>query len=111
MADRYLNVFNFMPYYANSTNDAYFEFHAEHDDKGYIMNKIPLLNLLKSTLVLGYHNLAIPDRSPYNEFTIGLDNLGFGKFKLFRIDYIRSYQYENHSDGVVFGLKFLNILE
>lgn len=109
-ADRYLNQFNLMPYYSNSTNDAYFEFHAEHDDKGYIMNKIPLLNKLKSTLVLGYHNLAVPDKSPYNEFSVGLNNLGFGKFKFFRIDYVHSYQYGNHSDGVVFGLKLLNVL-
>jgi len=110
-SDRYLNVFNFMPYYLNSTNDAYFEFHAEHNDQGYIMNKIPLLNKLKSTLVLGYHNLAVPDRSPYNEFTAGLDNLGFGKFRFFRIDYVHSYQYGKHADGVVFGLKLLNVLD
>ena len=110
-SDRYLNSFNLMPYYSNSTNDAYFEFHAEHDDHGYIMNKIPLLNKLKSTLVLGYHNLAIPQRSPYNEFSVGLDNLGFGKFKFFRVDYVHSYQYGNHTDGVVFGLKLLNVLE
>ena len=110
-SDRYLNVFNFMPYYLNSTNDAYFEFHAEHNDQGYIMNKIPLLNKLKSTLVLGYHNLAVPDRSPYNELTAGLDNLGFGKFRFFRIDYVHSYQYGKHADGVVFGLKLLNVLD
>lgn len=110
-SDRYLTNFNLMPYYTNSTNDAYFEFHAEHNDSGYIMNKIPLLNKLKSTLVLGYHNLAIPDKSPYNEFSIGLDNLGFGKFKFFRLDYVHSYQYGNHGDGVVFGLKLLNVLD
>ncbi|GEP52089.1 membrane protein [Flavobacterium noncentrifugens] len=110
-SDRYLNNFNLMPYYSNSTNDAYFEFYAEHDDKGYIMNKIPLLNKLKSTLVLGYHNLSVPDRSPYNEFSVGLNNLGFGKFKFFRLDYVHSYQYQNHSDGVVFGLKLLNVLD
>lgn len=110
-SDRYLNNFNLMPYYANSTNDAYFELHAEHDDKGYIMNKIPLLNKLKSTLVLGYHNLSVPYRSPYNEFSVGLNNLGFGKFKFFRLDYVHSYQYQNHSDGVVFGLKLLNVLD
>ncbi|SCY64558.1 DUF5686 and carboxypeptidase regulatory-like domain-containing protein [Flavobacterium caeni] len=110
-ADRYLNVFNLLPYYTASTNDAYFEAHAEHDDQGYIMNKLPLLNKLKSTLVLGYHHLSVPDRSPYHEFTAGLDNLGFGKFKVFRVDYIHSYQAGNHQDGVVFGIKLLNVLE
>ena len=109
-SDRYLNVFNLMPYYANSTNDSYFEMHLEHNDKGFLMNKIPLLNLLKSTMNLGFHSLAIPDRKPYTEFTVGLDNLGFGKFKLFRVDYVHSYQGGIQQNGVVFGLKILNVL-
>ena len=110
-SDRYLNVFNLMPYYANSTNDSYFEMHLEHNDTGFIMNKIPLLNLLKSTMNLGFHSLAIPDRKPYTEFTVGLDNLGFGKLKLFRVDYIHSYQGGIEQNGVVFGLKILNVLD
>ncbi|UTN04445.1 DUF5686 and carboxypeptidase regulatory-like domain-containing protein [Flavobacterium bizetiae] len=110
-SERYLNVFNLMPYYANSTNDSYFEMHLEHNDMGYIMNKIPLLNLLKSTMNLGFHSLAIPDRKPYTEFTVGLDNLGFGKFKLFRVDYVHSYQGGIQQNGVVFGLKILNVLD
>ncbi|WP_298224322.1 DUF5686 and carboxypeptidase regulatory-like domain-containing protein [Flavobacterium sp.] len=109
--DRYLNVFNLLPYYSASTNDAYLEIHAEHDDNGFIMNKIPLLNKLHSTLVLGYHNLTIPERSPYHEYTVGLDHIGFGKLKVFRIDYIHSYQSGHQLDGVVFGLKILNAFQ
>jgi hypothetical protein len=108
---RYLNVFNLLPYYSNSTNDSYFEGHSEYNDSGFIMNKIPLLNKLKSTLILGFHELVIPNRKPYSEVSIGLDNLGFGKFKLFRVDYVRSYQNGSQSDGVVFGLKILNVLD
>ena len=108
---RYLNVFNLMPYYSNSTNKSYFEAHLEHNDKGYIMNKIPLFSKLQSTLVLGFHSLAVPDRKPYTEFTVGLDNLGFGKLKLFRLDYVYSYQNGIQENGIVFGLKILNILE
>jgi hypothetical protein len=74
------------------------------------MNKIPLLKNLQSQLVLGFHNLAVPNRNPYQEFTIGLDNLGFGKFRFFRLDYIRSYQNGYQGDGVIFGLKLLNLL-
>ena len=108
-SSRYFNVFNFMPYYTNSTNDSYLELHSEYDDNGFIMNKLPLLNHLKSNLVFGFHNLAIPDRKPYSEISVGLDNLGFGKFKLFRIDYIRSYQDGFQGDGVIFGCKILNL--
>ncbi|MFB9077143.1 DUF5686 and carboxypeptidase regulatory-like domain-containing protein [Flavobacterium procerum] len=110
-SSRYLNVFNLMPYYSNSTNDSYFEMHLEHNDMGYITNKIPLLNLLKSTMNIGFHALALPDRNPYSEFTVGLDNLGFGKFKIFRVDYVHSYQSGIQQNGVVFGVKILNVLD
>lgn len=110
-SDRYLNVFNLMSYYENSTNDSYFEMHLEYNDTGFIMNKIPVLNLLKSTMNVGFHSLAIPNRKPYSEFTIGLDNLGFGKFKLFRLDYVHSYQGGMQKNGVVFGMKILNVLD
>lgn len=100
------NAFNLLPYYSASTNDSYFETHLEHNDKGFIMNKIPLLNKLQSKLVLGFKNLAIPERSPYQEYSVGLSNLGFGKFRILRIDYIRSYQSGYQGDGVMFGLTF-----
>lgn len=109
--ERYLNVFNLLPYYSSSTNDRFAEAHAEYNDKGYIMNKIPLLNKLKATLNIGAHSLSIPDKKPYSEMSIGLDNIGIGKFKMFRIDYVRSYQSGFKGDGVVFGLKFLNIID
>jgi hypothetical protein len=109
--DSYTNVFNLLPYYSASTNDSYFETHIEHNDKGYFMNKLPLLKYLQSQLVIGFHNLSVPDRKPYQEFSIGLDNLGFGKFKFLRVDYVRSYQNGFQGDGVVFGLKFLNVFE
>lgn len=109
--DGYTNLFNNLPYYTASTNDRFFEFHAEHNDKGFLMNKIPLLNKLQSQLVLGFHNLAVPNRNPYQEFSIGLDNLGFGKVRLFRVDYVRSYQNGYKGDAIVFGLKILNVIE
>jgi hypothetical protein len=110
-SNQYLNVFNLMPYYSNSTNDSYVETHVEYNDNGFFTNKIPGINLLKSTLILGYHNLAVPNRAPYSEFTVGLDKLGYGKFKLLRLDFVHSTQNGVVNNGIVFGLKFLNILE
>lgn len=107
----YLNVFNLLPYYSHSTNDSYFEAHAEHNFKGYLMNKVPLLNKLQWNLVVGYHQIATPESKPYQEFTAGFDNVGFGKFRLLRIDYVRSYQGGFVTDGVVLGLKFLDIID
>ena len=105
---KYLNHFLLLPYYSNSTNKSYFQLHSEYNDNGFIMNKMPLIRALKSKLVMGYHALRTTNAKPYNEFNIGLDNLGFGKFKMFRIDYVQSYNGGIRNDGILFGLKFLN---
>lgn len=76
-----------------------------------MINKIHLVNKLNSTLVLGFHVLAVPDRKPYSEVTVGIDNLGFGKQQVFRFDFVHSNQRGIQENGVVFGLKILNILE
>lgn len=107
----YLNQFHLLPYYSHSTNDSYVELHFEHHFKGYVMNKIPLLNKLQWQLVVGYHNLSIPKTTPYNEFSVGFDNIGIGKFRMLRFDYIRSYNGSSYGgDGIMIGLKFLNML-
>ncbi|WP_133242657.1 hypothetical protein [Flavobacterium psychrotolerans] len=69
-----------------------------------------MLNLLKSNLVLRFHNLCIPNAKIYYESTIGLNNLEFEKFKFFRVDYIRYNQNGFQSDRIIFELKFLNVL-
>lgn len=110
-SERYMNDFNFLPYYTHSTNDKYFEAHFEHNFNGFITNKIPLFNKLDYHLVVGYHFLSVPQFAPYHEATIGLDNVGWGRFRYLRIDYIRSFDSGFRSDGVIFGLKFLDIFE
>ncbi|KOS06022.1 hypothetical protein AM493_08210 [Flavobacterium akiainvivens] len=104
----YNNVFNNLPYYRLSTNNAYFELHTEHNDNGYIMNKIPLLSALQWNLVGGYHHISSPDYKSYHEVTVGFDNIGVGMFRIFRVDYVRSYQGSTFiGDGFVFGIKLL----
>lgn len=102
----YTNVFNNLDYYSASTNDSYFEAHTEHDFNGFLLGKVPLLNKLNFNLVFGAHLLATPDIKPYQEYSIGLDNIGFGKWRFLRVDYLRSYQSGFKSDAIVFGLKF-----
>lgn len=101
----YLNVFNNLPYYAASTNDSYLEMHAEHDFNGFLLGKVPLLNKLNFNLVVGAHVLSTPENKPYQEYTIGLDNIGWGKFRFLRLDYVRSYQSGFQSDALIIGLK------
>ena len=103
---QYNTSFNLLPYYTQSTNNQYFETHVSYNDNGYFMNKIPLLNKLGWNLVGGFHQLVTSDNKPYQEMTVGLDRIGFGKFKIFRVDYVRSYQDGFIDDGLMFGLKF-----
>lgn len=102
----YTNVFNNLDYYSASTNDSYLEGHLEHDFNGFLLGKVPLLNKLNFNLVVGAHLLATPDFKPYQEYSVGLDNIGWGKWRLLRVDYLRSYQSGFQSDAIVFGLKF-----
>ncbi|WP_338409231.1 DUF5686 and carboxypeptidase regulatory-like domain-containing protein [uncultured Flavobacterium sp.] len=104
--DRKINSFSILPYYTSSTNDGFIETHLDHNFKGFIMNKIPLLNKLQWNLVSGFHQLNVPNYKPYQEFNVGFDNIGFGKFRILRIDYVRSYQNGYQGDGFMFGLKF-----
>ncbi len=106
----YTNTFNLLPYYDLSTNQSYLEGHLEHDFRGWILGKIPGINQLNFNLVVGAHVLATQDRKPYSEFSVGVDNLGFGMYRLLRVDYVRS-NYNGVQDGAfVFGLKFLDLL-
>ncbi len=102
----YTNVFNNLSYYGGSTNNAYLEAHTEHDFNGFLLGKVPLLNKLNFNLVVGAHLLATPDFKPYQEYTVGIDNIGWGKWRFLRVDYVRSYQSGFQSDAILFGLKF-----
>ncbi|NER13328.1 carboxypeptidase-like regulatory domain-containing protein [Leptobacterium flavescens] len=107
----YLNSFNLLPYYALSTDDSYFEGHVEHNFKGYLLGKVPLINKLNFNLVAGANLLSTNGNKPYSEFYVGLDNLGIGKFRFLRLDYVRSYQGGFIQDGVIFGIKFLGAFD
>lgn len=103
----YINAFKILPYYALSTNKAYAEIHAEHNFKGYILNKIPLLNKLNFNLVAGFNAAATKENKPYTEYSLGLSNLGWGKMRFLRVDYVRAYQGSGLvNDTFMFGFSF-----
>jgi len=102
----YTNSFNLMPYYNFSTNKSYAEFHAEHNFKGFLLNKIPLINKLGFELVVGANSLITKDNKPYSEYSIGLNNIGIGKLRFLRLDYVKSNYNGVSQNGLVFGLTF-----
>ncbi|MGV6828473.1 MAG: DUF5686 and carboxypeptidase regulatory-like domain-containing protein [Flavobacteriales bacterium] len=105
----YTNIFNLLPYYQLSTNKSYFEGHLEHDFKGWILGKIPLINKLNYNLVAGANILATENQKPYGEISLGIDNLGFGKYRLLRLDYVQSLHQGERFGAFIFGLKFLEL--
>ena len=101
-----LEKFQMLPFYSRSTNKNYAEFHIAHDFKKWILGKIPLIRWLQSSLETSFHLNVTDQLAPYYETSLGLKNLGFGKYRFFRIDYVRAYQNGFKEDGVVFGFSF-----
>jgi len=99
------NHFNLLDYYAYSTNSRFAEFHGEHNFKGFLLGKIPLINRLNFHAVAGAKGLLTGNRKPYTEASIGIDNIGVGKWRFLRVDYVISKGGINQKQkGFVFSL-------
>lgn len=98
------NNFGLLDYYQYYTNDKYAEAHIEHNFKGAILSRIPLINKLNFHLIGGAKTMMMSDTKPYSEYSVGLDNIGFGKWRLLRVDYVKSVNGANRKSGWLFGL-------
>ena len=103
-----LNSFGLLEYYTFYTNDKYAEAHVEYDFKGAILGKIPLINKLNLHLIGGSKFLFMADQKPYTEYSVGLGNIGFGKWRFLRMDYVRSNFAGIKNDGLLFKLSLFN---
>ena len=103
--NNYVNGFLALPYYALSSNDKYAEAHAEYNFKGALLSKVPLLNKLNFHLVTGAKGLFTSGNKPYSEFSVGLDNIGVGKWRFLRVDFVRSNLNGIGENRIMFGLK------
>ncbi|MCG8720805.1 carboxypeptidase-like regulatory domain-containing protein [Tenacibaculum finnmarkense] len=103
--DNYLDNFYMLPYYQLSTNDKYGELHGEYNFKGALLSKIPLINKLNIHLVTGAKGLFTAENKPYSEFAVGLDNIGFGKWRFLRVDFAKSNFNGKSENRIVFGIK------
>ncbi len=103
-----LNSFFIMPYYDFSTNDSYGEIHTQHNFKGFLLNKIPLINKLNFHTVIGAKGYFSGGRSPYSEYSIGINNIGWGKWRFFRLDYVQSNFNNSKENRLLFGISFFD---
>lgn len=103
-----LDSFGLLDYYSLSNNDKYSEMHVQHNFRGAILGKIPLINQLNFHLVGGAKALFTGGNKPYTEYSVGLDNVGFGKWRFLRIDYVRSNFNGVKNNALLFGITLGN---
>lgn len=96
-------AFQLLDYYKFSTQDRYLTGHYEHHFNGFFMNGLPLINKLKSQLVLSAHYLWTPTASNYLELGVGLEHI----LKFIRVDFVVGLQEgQQVSSGIRLGLGF-----
>jgi len=103
--DRYLRGFFRLPYYDYSTAGDYVQAHYEHNFNGVLLDRLPLLRKLGFSTVIGSSVLLSEGRLPYKEINLGLDNIGFGLFRLFRVDVVFYQQEQDWKHAFTLGIK------
>lgn len=99
----YLDGFQLLRYYINSTNNWFAEGHYVHHFDGFVFNKIPGVRKLKWQLVAGGHYVYTPEYGHYGEVNIGIENI----FKILRIDFVSGFSSNRTRDyGVRVGIEF-----
>ena len=102
----YQNAFFLLPYYDLSTNENYFEAHAQHNFQGYLLGKLPLLNNLGWHLILNGKLLSTTSNSLYGEWGISLGNIGWKKFRFLRVGFVQSHFEGETESGLNLGVQF-----
>lgn len=106
LASPYLNSFQVSPYYLNSNTEQVFGLlHAEHHFQGLLTNKIPLFRRLKYYLVAGSNMYYVNQNNNYMELSVGLENIGYKLFRIFRVDGVAGYSnFKNPVYGIRIGI-------
>ena len=106
MRGSYLEVFALLPYYEFSTNGHYLQGHFEQNFKGFLWQKLPLIKGLNFHTIVSFKTLYTQGRKPYQEFAIGLGNIGIGKTKILRVDFFKSLHKQETNAAVRVGLVY-----
>lgn len=116
------NTFAQLNYY-EFVADTYSTLHIEHHFNGKILSFIPLIKKLKLREVafirgaygslsdasknINVENLkySAPDEQVYYEYGFGIENIGFGNIRIFRVDFNWRGNYLDRPDASKFGIK------
>jgi hypothetical protein len=92
LASPYLESFQLAPYYQLSNKeDIYGEAHLEWYLRGFLTNKVPLLRQLRWYLVAGTNAYYANDNLYQLEAYVGIDNFGYDKFRMLRVDFVHGW--------------------
>jgi hypothetical protein len=104
--DRYRNSFLRLPYYEYSTTNDYVQAHVQHTFDGWMLGKVPLLRKLGWTEIFKASYLYTTEQKNYVEVGLGIDNIGWSAFRLFRFDVVWSYREAGKwNTGFVIGVR------
>jgi hypothetical protein len=111
LASPYVSSFQNLPYYAHSnTESIYGEAHLEWALRGLLTNKIPLLRQLQWYLILGTNTFYANNNNYYTEAFVSLDNIGFKLVRLFRVDFVESWDSYKGKPSFAVRIGFSNLL-
>ncbi len=106
------NTFTLLNYY-DFVTDTYAVGHFEHHFSGFILNRIPLIRKLKFRMVTAFRaaygtisdqnkainrsniHYAAPTDHLYYEYSVGLENIGYGNLRFIRIDAVWRSDYQS----------------
>jgi hypothetical protein len=92
IASPYLYSFQFAQYYDFSNKEPFYdETHVEYNLNGFISNKLPGFKQAKINFLIGSNIFYARQSDYYTEAFFGLDNIGFGKFRYLRVDFVQSW--------------------
>ncbi len=107
----YNSSYLLLPYYTYSSSENFLQIHLSHNWNGFILNKLPLFKQLGWHLAMGYKYLNTSEHPHYQEYHLGIDNIGIKVFRMFRVDFvwqsglIRGENNSTNNFGIVLGIK------
>ncbi len=93
-SNNFMQGFLNLPYYQYSTTNNYFMANWQHHFEGFILGKIPLIRKLGFKEIARVAYLNTPELGNYAEAGFGIDNIGYGLFRIIRVDL--SWQYQDN---------------
>jgi Family of unknown function (DUF5686)/CarboxypepD_reg-like domain len=84
--NQYMTVFHQLPFYKYSTAGTNLQLHYQHHFQGVMFDKIPYIRKLGWNEVIRVAYLNTPELKNYTEFSFGIENMGWGLFRILRVD-------------------------